>query len=336
MERLNHAAVAMNLDPLEFWHFDFDCHRRTKSNVDGAHEYSSCAYNIIKYLGFKVGMDETATLKSCRNNDIFNDYISILGGLIQMKYLVLFLLSLATSQATRFSRVTCDMSCKPQIFHANTRHNCMRYASELFSGGDLGVVFQHHQFLVGTVVEECHSAGFCMIVSWPARRQSWSGTDPGTLNGSHTGHVWKIMGHRPKIKDHAPKLRVTFLGSQGHGLEFGRTSDCSQEVEFVIWVIRLHCSTGLLPTILSTNSGLLKSLFLEKSNQQSVLFELKWGLQEEESAAKLRFLWDRYVTAHLTGLFVLCPSGCKIVSEDVPLAATWHRQGKSQASLMRM
>ena len=120
----------------------------------------------------------------------------------------------------------------------------------------------------------------------------------GALSGAHTGHVWKIRGHGPKIKGHPRKLRLTLSGIRGHRFEFGGPSDCSPEVDVVIWVIRLHCSTGSLPTIFSIGSGLLKSFCPKRSNQQ-ISSKQRWGVQEEDSAAKLTFPWDSCLPAHL-------------------------------------
>ena len=61
-----------------------------------------------------------------------------------------------------------------------------------------------------------------------------------------------------KLRVTSRKLRVTLSGIRGHKFEFGEPLDCSQEVDVVIWVLRLHCSTGSLPTISSSGSGLLK------------------------------------------------------------------------------
>ena len=169
---------------------------------------------------------------------------------------------------------------------------------------------------------------------WPTRRQSFSGANTGALSGAHTGHAWIIRGHGPKIKGHALKIRGHASGSKGHRFEFRRPSNCSQEVDVVILVIRMHCFTGSWPTIFSI--GLVFWKVSVRSGQISNIFpELKWGVQEQDSVAKLRFPWDSCLPSHLTGLIVFCKGGCKIVSEDVPLAATWHRHSKSQTSLAR-
>ena len=138
-----------------------------------------------------------------------------------------------------------------------------------------------------------------------------------------------------KLRVTPRKLRVTLSGIRGHIFEFGGPLDCSQEVDVVIRVIRLHYSTGSLPTIFGIASGLLKGFCPKRYNQQH-FSKLKWGVQEEDSAAKLRFPWDSCLPARLTGLLMLCKDGCKTMSEDVPLAATWHRHCKSQASLARI
>ena len=55
-----------------------------------------------------------------------------------------------------FSLVTSDFFTKPQIFHANIRHNhiCVRPCIRFFSGGDVGAVSQHHQPLFGNEFEK--------------------------------------------------------------------------------------------------------------------------------------------------------------------------------------